>query len=68
MFTHNKNMQIQERDHWNMTALTHYEGANSDEDSAPGTPRSFDLEEVEGYESPATLPQLPTFEGLETGI
>lgn len=51
-----------------MTALTHYEGANSDEDSAPGTPRSFDLEEVEGYESPATLPQLPTFEGLETGI
>ena len=71
MLTHNANTHthIQERDHWNTTALTHcHETVGSDEDSAPSTPQSFDLEEVQGYESPATPPQLPTFEDLETGI
>ena len=61
----------QERDHWNTTALTHsYKDVSSDEESAPGPPQSFDLEEVhvQEYELPATPPQLPTLDDLETGI
>ena len=36
-------------------ALTHsYKDISSDEESAPSTPQSFDLEEVQEYELPAT--------------
>ena len=67
LYAHNTT-HIQERDHWNTTALTHcYEDVSGDEDSAPGTPQSFDLEKVQRYESPTPPPQLPTFEDLETG-
>ena len=67
--THITHTHTQERDHWNTTALTHsYKDVSSDEESAPGTPQSFDLEEVQEYELQATPPQLPTLDDLETGI
>ena len=66
-----RTLNMQERDHWHTTTSTESQDMilSSDEDSAPATPLSLNLQGAQEHDGniPDSSPQVPSFVDLETG-